>query len=72
MNTQANDQQIIPIAEHSPLWVAVNALKEIQYVYSGAGRSYEDICVVKSITQKALKSLGVWNMSLDEFRQRSK
>lgn len=52
------------------LLITVAALKEIQYTYSGAGQSYEDLCRIKAITEKALKKLGLFDMSLDEFQKR--
>lgn len=52
--------------------VTVVALKRIQYVYSGAGRSYEDLCEVKQLTEEALKSIGAWDASLHEVELRIK
>lgn len=55
----------------NPLLVAVSALKEIQYKYGGAGRSYEDLCEIKAIAEKSLKKLGLFDMSLSEFKKRA-
>jgi hypothetical protein len=56
----------------TPLFIAMSALKEIQYTHTGAGHSYDDLCRVKQITERALKRLGGWEMSLEEFQIRAK
>lgn len=60
------------VMRSNPLFIAVAALKKIQYTYTGDGQSYEDLCQVKTLAEQALKRLKLWEISLSEFETRAK